>query len=166
MRARGSAVAIAVCLSLVGSSEAASQACQCAAAPRPVPECTERHVGVMTVDAAFADRARLNGRRVTVRGVLHPFASCVYAERASGECEQRCSGQVALIARRGAEDQILYLGEGVTTGPFGCAGGEDCPCCAIAADDRAIVDVTGVLRDGPTLRLEAPTPCRLPQPRP
>lgn len=137
-----------------------AQRCRCRTRARAVPRCAEGSVARPFADV-YEHAAELDGQTVVVRGVLHTVFGCADRIGADG-CEAMCGGQVVLLERAGSEDAILYLGEASTEGRFGCSGeSSDCPCCALDAHDQP-VEVTGVLRATPTLRLEAPSLCRLP----
>jgi len=148
-------LALLVCSAIPGALTA--QRCRCPSRPRPIRACAGESAALPFADVV-AEAAALDGQTVTVRGVLHQVFGCAYRTGSDG-CEPMCSGQVVILAEAGREDPILYLGEATPSGPFGCVGtSEDCACCRLDARDQPI-EVTGVLRSAPTLRLESPRLC-------
>ena len=148
-------LALLVCTAIPAALTA--QRCRCPSRPRPIRACVGESVARPFADVV-AEAAALDGQTVTVRGVLHQVFGCLDRMSEDG-CESMCSGQVVVLAEAGQEDTILYLGEATPSGPFGCAGtSDDCACCRLDARDQPI-EVTGVLRNAPTLRLESPRLC-------
>lgn len=141
----------------LGAQDSEAQGvCGCAEPP-PLPRCSVRTPPPRTFVEVFNSAASLEGRVATVRGVLHRFYSCTERMLPSG-LEQTCTGQAALIDRVGREERILYLGEAETTGPFGCAGTEDCACCRVDVRDQVVV-VTGIVHGGRVRRIASPVIC-------
>jgi hypothetical protein len=155
MRRLGSLLVLLV-LCVPGQDGEAQGVCGCAEPP-PLPRCSVSTPAPRTFGEVFNSASSLEGRVATVRGVLHRFYSCTARMTASG-VEQTCTGQAALIERSGRDERVLYLGEAETTGPFGCSGTEECPCCRVDARDQVVV-VTGIMHGGRVRRVASPVIC-------
>gem|GEM_PF-3103875 len=150
-------VLLVLCVGVVGVEDSEAQsACGCAEAP-PLPRCSVSTPAPRTFAEVFNSAASLEGRVATVRGILHRFYSCTTRMTSSG-VEQICTGQAALIERRGRDERVLYLGEGDTTGPYSCAGTADCGCCRVDVREQVVV-VTGIVHGGAIRRIESPAMC-------
>lgn len=134
----------------------AQSVCGCAEPP-PMPRCSTSTPAPRTFNDVFNSAAALEGRVATVRGILHRFYSCIERMRPGG-LERTCVGQAALIERRGREERVLYLGEADPSGPYGCSGTQDCPCCRLDVRDQVVV-VTGIVHGGSIRRIESPVMC-------